>query len=137
MAKGPEAIPGLRELLSSSEKHLRWEAMKALADMGDPEALPIFAEQLESEDSDLRWMAAEGFINVGARAVRPLLELVLGSADSVFVLAGAHHVFRELHRHHALPEGFPAEELLRALKTTSLRERLKVVAHGALKHTEA
>ena len=69
-----EAAPRLRPLLASPEKRLRWEALKALAAIGDPGSLDAFRTLLDDPDADLRWLAASGLIKLGDMSVRPVLQ---------------------------------------------------------------
>jgi HEAT repeat protein len=71
---GMEAAPRLRPLLNSPETRLRWEALKALAVIGDPGSLDAFRTFLDDPDSDIRWLAASGLIKLGDVSVRPVLQ---------------------------------------------------------------
>jgi HEAT repeat protein len=70
---GETAAPPLRALLGSKNKQTRWEAIKALAAIGDPADLETFLALLDDPNSDLRWLAATGLIQLGCRSVRPVL----------------------------------------------------------------
>ncbi len=74
MLAGEPAAPRLRELLTSADKRVRWEAVKTLAAIGDPGSLEEFITLLDDPSSDLRWLAATGLIRLGARSVRPVLQ---------------------------------------------------------------
>jgi HEAT repeat protein len=71
---GRPAAPLLRHLLAGGDKRLRWEALKALAAIGDPGSLEDFVRFLDDPESDLRWLAATGLIRLGPRSVRPVLQ---------------------------------------------------------------
>jgi HEAT repeat protein len=75
---GESAAPGLRGLLKSPDKRVRWEALKALAAIRDPESLTDFVSYLDDPDSDLRWLAATGLIRLGSRSVRPVVQALTG-----------------------------------------------------------
>jgi HEAT repeat protein len=71
---GAAAAPPLRPLLESRDKRVRWEALKALAAIGDPGDLEDFVRFLDDPDADMRWLAATGLIKLGRPAVRPVLQ---------------------------------------------------------------
>jgi hypothetical protein len=75
---GESAVPGLRGLLSSPDKQVRWEAVKALAALRDPGSLTEFLALLDDPNSDLRWLAGTGLIQLGHRSVRPTLQALTG-----------------------------------------------------------
>jgi HEAT repeat protein len=70
---GEPAAPRVRELLTSTRKQVRWEAVKTLAAIGDPGSLEEFVALLDDPSSDLRWLAATGLIRLGHRSIRPVL----------------------------------------------------------------
>src|SRR5512141_1648894 len=60
VARGKSAVPLLKRSLQTSRiDHVRWEAVKALGDIGDPGAIPPLVKALEDRDPDVRWLAAE------------------------------------------------------------------------------
>jgi HEAT repeat protein len=71
---GAPAAPRLRPLLTSSDKRLRWEALKTLAAIGDPESAEAFRTFLDDPDADIRWLAASGLIKLGSASVRSVLQ---------------------------------------------------------------
>ena len=96
VAMGRAALPSLIEALKSHEYLTRWEAAKALGEIGDSEAAPALVGALEDEDFDVRWLAAEGLTKMGIKGLKPLLEALRDRGDSPLLLEGAHHVFHDL-----------------------------------------
>ena len=93
---GKAAVPSLIEALKNSNTLMRWEAAKALGEIGDPGTAPALVKALEDEEFDVRWLAAEGLIKMNINALRPLLQALENRGDSVMLQEGAHHVFHDL-----------------------------------------
>jgi HEAT repeat protein len=100
---GPPAVPGLIERLSDKQTYVRWEAAKALSEIGDPRAAPALVKALEDDDPGIRWIAAEGLIRLEQAGLRPLLEALVENGGSVRLREGAEHVLRVLARNEKLP----------------------------------
>lgn len=98
VALGHEAVPPLVEALSSEKKWVRWEAAKALSQIGDPAATEPLVRALNDKEFDVRWLAAEGLITVGKNAVVPLLRALIDNPQSIWLRRGAHHVFHDMDR---------------------------------------
>ncbi len=96
VSKGKAALPSLIEALRNKEYLVRWEAAKALGEMGDPQAAPALVEALEDKEFDVRWLAAEGLIQLNVNGIKPLLQALEKRRDSEFLREGAHHVFHDL-----------------------------------------
>lgn len=93
---GPAATEYLVEALRGPSHRVRWEAAKALGQIGDPEAAPALVEALKDDTFGVRWLAAEGLIRLEEVALRPLLAALVENSDSVWLRQGAHHVLRTL-----------------------------------------
>ena len=93
---GSPALPSLLELVESPVKRTRWEAAKALAEIGHPSSVSALVELLQDPESDIRWLGAEGLIRIGSRSLQDVLRLLIERPDSTDVRRAAHHVFREL-----------------------------------------
>jgi hypothetical protein len=107
-------VPALISALSGRNRNTRWEAAKALGEIGDPAAAPALVEALEDERFGVRWLAAEALISLGKDAVlAPLMRALVEAPDSVWLRHGAHHVLRTLARD-GLPE--PVQGVLAALE---------------------
>jgi HEAT repeat protein len=84
--------------LGSKKYWVRWEAAKALTQIGDPTATAALIKALEDKEFDVRWLAAEGLINIGREAVVPLLEALIDNSKSIWMQQGAHHILHDMHR---------------------------------------
>ena len=134
VSKGREVLNRITEQLDNPSYRVRWEAMKSLEEIGDAETIPLFIQALEDDESEIRWLAAEGLINTGINCVVPLLKTLLekSESNSIFVYAGAHHVFRDLKKGNVLPKGFPVDKLLCVLKNPGWTESLNPIVFKML-----
>lgn len=96
VAVGHPAVGPLIPLLDDRHDHVRWEAAKSLADIGDPAAAPALVQTLEDPEPGVRWLAAEGLIRMRRACLKPLLHALTERADSVWLRDGAHHVLHDL-----------------------------------------
>jgi len=96
VAIGGQAAGPLVEALTASNQWVRWEAAKALGQIGDPAAAQALVGALEDKMFDVRWLAAEGLIIIGRDSLSPLLQALLENSDSVWLREGAHHVLHDL-----------------------------------------
>jgi HEAT repeat protein len=96
VAMGKAALPSLIEALNNQNPLVRWEATKALGEIGDPEAAPTLVKALKDDDFGVRWLAAEGLVSLNIKGLKPLLEALQYGGDSALLLEGAHHVFHDL-----------------------------------------
>jgi HEAT repeat protein len=111
---GQPAVSSLLPLLLENKTYVRWEAAKALSEIGDPGAAPALVNALEDNDSGIRWLAAEGLIRVGQAGLLLLLEALLEHSESSRLREGAGHVLRVLAKNEKLPP--QAEPVLQALQ---------------------
>jgi hypothetical protein len=93
---GHAAVGPLAEALASKREWLRWEAAKALAQIGDPLATQALIKALQDKLFDVRWLAAEGLIHIGGEAVEPLLKALVEHPDSPWIREGVHHILHDL-----------------------------------------
>jgi len=91
---GAQAVEPLMLALKDQNWHMRWEAAKALGEIGDPRSAPTLVSALEDVRSGIRWLAAVGLIAIGREALPPLLQALIDRSDSEWLREGAHHVFR-------------------------------------------
>ena len=98
VALGAAATPALLEALQARAWYTRWEAAKALSEIGDVHSAAGLVRALEDEDGSVRWIAAEGLINLGSAAAVPVLERLVLRSESVWLREGAHHVFGAISR---------------------------------------
>ena len=110
---GAQAVEPLVLALKDPNWHVRWEAAKALGEIGDPRSAPALVSALEDVRSGIRWLAAEGLIVIGREALPPLLQALIDRSDSEWLREGAHHVFRawQKERERAVPPTKADEEL--------------------------
>ena len=95
---GAKSVGALEEALASRNEAKRWEAAKALGQIGDSAAAGALVRALEDEDFDVRWLAAEGLVAIGERALAPLLRKVVERSNSEWLREGAHHVLHGMTR---------------------------------------
>jgi HEAT repeat protein len=94
---GGDAVQPLINELSSKKHWVRWEAAKALGQIGDAAAAKALVTALEDKAFDVRWLAAEALINIGRGAIIPLLEALADRGDkSTWLRQGAHHVLHDI-----------------------------------------
>ena len=96
VAMGKATAPLLTEALKSKNSLMRWEAAKAMGEIGDPSTASALVDALEDEDFDVRWLAAEGLTKLNILALKPLLRALEKRGDSILLQEGAHHVFHDL-----------------------------------------
>lgn len=112
---GTVAVEYLAELLENPKKIIRWEAVKALAEIADPASAPLFILALEDKDEDIRWIAAVGLIILGPISIKPIFESLIQKPDSLFLRKGAHHVLNTFSKKGIGPD---AKSLIKALEST-------------------
>lgn len=95
---GKQAVPRLVEALRDRNDLARWEATKALAEIGDSEAAPALVKALEDEEFGIRWTAAEGLTGMNVKGLRALFLALEEKPDSSLLREGAHHVLYGLAR---------------------------------------
>jgi len=93
---GKPAVPQLVEALMRGSHWLRWEAAKALGEIGDPTASPALVEALKDQEFDVQWLAAAALIKMKAGGIESVLHALMAQADLPLIREGAHHVVREL-----------------------------------------
>jgi hypothetical protein len=134
---GDKAIKPLIKALADRNQWVRWEAAKALGQIGSSAATRALIKALEDRMFDVRWLAAQGLIAIGPEAIIPILEALIERADSVWMREGAHHVL------HDLAEGEIREVLwpvIAALEDVDSPVEVPFAAKtalNALKHTDA
>jgi len=96
VAIGPKAVDELISTTRNKDQQIRWESLKALAQIGDSGAVQALIEALSDSNFDIRWIAAEGLIAIGQPALVPLLRALKSHADSLALLEGAHHILHDI-----------------------------------------
>lgn len=133
VSSGGEAVKPLIRALADPNQWVRWEAAKALGQIGNPEATHALVKALEDRMFDVRWLAAQGLINIGTEAIIPILKALIERADSTWMREGAHHVL------HDLAQGELKEVLLpvlAALEDVDSSVEVPFVAKAALSKLE-
>ncbi len=92
VGQGQKSIPILHHCLSSRHEHVRWEAAKALGEIGGAAATEVLATALADESLDVRWVAAEGMIDMWEISLEPLLHQLIAHAGLISVRESARWV---------------------------------------------
>ena len=127
VAKGSKAVDALEEALSDKKSWVRWEAAKALGQIGDKHAVKALVASLLDKEFDVRWQASEALIRIGPAALEPLLSVLADHGDKSLTLRrGAHHILHDMNRGKydallrpvmtAVEDGAPSFEVLMAAK---------------------
>ncbi len=93
---GKPAVDPLIPLLKHPDDDVRWEAAKALAEIGDPRAASGLAELLLDHNFGVRWLGAEALIPIGRGALEPLLEKLTEHPESSWLRRGVLHILHDL-----------------------------------------
>ena len=118
---GRPAVPYLISTLSADNKHARWEAAEALAEIRDPAAAAALVECLKDDNMDVRWAASRALISLKRAGLPPLLEALVTDFSSPRLRQGAHHVLHVLKK-----VGYLREEEVKVFE----------MLHGAFPNTE-
>ena len=92
------AVEPLVALLKDKNDWVRWEAAKALSQIGNPASIQALLEALTDKSFEVRWLAAEGLIKIGRKSIVPLLEALINHSDSYWLQEGAHHVLHDFNK---------------------------------------
>jgi HEAT repeat protein len=98
VAHKKRSVAPLIRTLSNENDWVRWEAAKALSQIGNPASIQALLEALTDKKFEVRWLAAEGLIRVGRKAIFPLLEALVKHSDSYWLREGIHHVLHDINR---------------------------------------
>jgi HEAT repeat protein len=90
------SVAPLIRTLSNKNDWVRWEAAKALSQIGNPESIQALLEALTDNKFEVRWLAAEGLIRMGRKVTVPLLEALVKHSDSYWLREGIHHVLHDI-----------------------------------------
>ena len=90
------SVAPLIKTLSNENDWVRWEAAKALSQIGNPESIQALLEALTDKKFEVRWLSAEGLIRIGRKAIVPLLEALVKHSDSYWLREGIHHVLHDI-----------------------------------------
>ena len=92
------SVAPLVRALSNEKDWVRWEAAKALSQIGSSESIKALLVALEDNMFDVRWLAAEGLIRIGRKTVVPSLKVLIRHPDSYWLREGIHHVLHDVNR---------------------------------------
>jgi len=92
------SVAPLIKALSNKSNYVRWEAAKALSQIGSPASIQALLRALEDNMFDVRWLAAEGLIRIGQKAVVPMLKKLVKHSDSYWLREGIHHVMHDMNK---------------------------------------
>lgn len=97
VALGKQAVSPLSLILENSKVYkARWEAAKALGEIGDIKSVPVLVRALEDPESDVAWLAAKALKKFKKAAWPELFRALKKSGgDSVSLQNGAHHILRD------------------------------------------
>lgn len=109
---GADAVDALILMLQEPGYLMRWEAVKALGEIGDARGAPALVDALEDPSPDVRWLAAEGLASMGREGLHVLLERLARGCGAIWLRQGAHHA---LHGYLASPWSSVAGAVLNAL----------------------
>ena len=128
---GKQAVPALSLVLENSKTYkARWEAAKALSEIGDLKSIPTLVKALEDPESDVAWLAAKALEKFRKAAWPELLRaLVNHGSDSVLLQHGAHHILRK-----QKAEGYNdlLDKLRASLEAGAVPEGISPAAHAIL-----
>lgn len=96
VSMGEAAVGALVGALTDRRDQVRWQAAKALGQIGDPKAGPALVEALEDHEFDVRWLAAEGLMAIGVAGLEPLLAALMKRPESLWLRESAHHILGHL-----------------------------------------
>jgi HEAT repeat protein len=99
VSRGSGAVGALEEALSNRKSWVRWEAAKALGQIGDKSAVKALVAAIEDKEFDVRWQASEALIRIGPAALEPLLAVLADHGDKSLTLRrAAHHILHDMNR---------------------------------------
>ncbi len=81
--------------LVDPRKQVRWEAAKALSEIGDSVAALPLVHAMDDEDADVAWVAAEGVAGMGEPGLLAVLSGLTRASRSGAFCKAAHHSLRE------------------------------------------
>lgn len=93
---GKASVDFLIPLLQDPDDDVRWEAVKALAEITDPRTTSDLVNVLMDHNFGVRWLAAEALISIGRDAVEPLLKGLTEHPESAWLRRGTLHALHVL-----------------------------------------
>ncbi|MCM2370239.1 HEAT repeat domain-containing protein [Aporhodopirellula aestuarii] len=97
-AQGHEVVHALIAELVDPRKRVRWEAAKALADIGSPVAALPLVHAMTDEDDEVAWLAAEGVASLGEPGLLAVFSGITRDCHSLEYCKVAHHSLKEFRK---------------------------------------
>jgi hypothetical protein len=119
----------LIKAISNENSYVRWEATKALSQIGNPSSIQALLKTLEDKMFDVRWLAAEGLIRIGRKAIVPILEALVKISHSSWLYEGIHHILHDMNKGNL---GMVLRPVLLALEDTGQSIQVPLAARAAL-----
>ena len=129
-AKSNEVTHALIAELIDPRKRVRWEAAKALSEIGDPVAALSLVHTMDDEEADVAWVAAEGVAAMGRPGLLAVLSGLTRKSRSGSFYKAAHHSLQELRKHGQ--EVSTVEPVIEALEGIEPSLSASVAAYKAL-----
>jgi len=123
------AVSPLIKTLSDDRHWVRWEAAKALSQIGSQKSIQALLRALADREFDVRWLAAEGLIRIGRKSIVPLLRALVEHSDSYWLREGIHHVLHDMDKRDL---GKVLRPVLVALEGSEPSLEVPLVARAAL-----
>jgi HEAT repeat protein len=93
-----QAVAPLIQILTDKKDWVRWEAAKALSQIGNPSSIQALLDALTDKSFEVRWLAAEGLIRIGRKSIIPSLKMLVTNSDSCWLREGIYHVLHDINK---------------------------------------
>jgi HEAT repeat protein len=130
VSMGIRVLPALFEKLSSQDWHVRWEAAKALGEIGEPSSSEMLVGLLQDDDTSVRWAAMGSLILLERNSLRSVLEALTRDFHSSRLREGANHVLHVMQNSGKLTD--VETEVFRALQGAAPGIQVAWAANRAL-----
>jgi HEAT repeat protein len=125
-----EAVEPLIEILTDRNDWVRWEAAKALSQIGNPSSIQALLEALNDKSFEVRWLAAEGLIRIGRKAIIPALKTLINNSDSIWLREGIYHILHDINNKGTMEKAL--QPVLMALESAEASLEAPLAAKAAL-----
>jgi HEAT repeat protein len=129
VAMGQASVWWLIPLLESDDSQVRWEAAKALGEIGGGEAVRALVKKLDDNNRDVRWVATAGLLRAEEQVLDALLHELIVKSGSVWVREASIRVIDSLLDEQNREELRP---VLSALKSRAPVFEVPIAAYEAL-----
>jgi HEAT repeat protein len=93
-----QAVAPLIQILTDKKDWVRWEAAKALSQIGNPASIQALLDALTDKSFEVRWLAADGLIRIGRKSIIPSLKTLVTNSDSYWLREGIYHVLHDINK---------------------------------------